>query len=66
MCRADGTFGPCIRLSLVCSAATGPGDGGTSTTQFVVQGGRTEILNLEAQQHPNGAAGGCIYPTVNP
>jgi hypothetical protein len=37
-----------------------------TTTQVTVQGGKTEVLNLEAQQHPNGAAGGCVYPTVQP
>ena len=35
-----------------------------SSIDLRIEGGKTEVLNLEAQQHPAGMAGGCVYPTI--
>jgi hypothetical protein len=31
---------------------------------YTVQGGKTEVLTFESQQHAAGATGGCTYPMI--
>jgi hypothetical protein len=35
-----------------------------SSIDLRVEGGKTDTYNLEAQQHPTGMQGGCVYPTI--